>query len=231
MPEIIWRSLLGRNRPNNSNSYSFGGHSVILCGPDEPLRPAVTVEQLTRLVVAVAIAATAEATQPQPVPLTPATPLPVDSEGAPLSAGGSAGRYPPAAPGPCPRFQLTPAPRHSRSCWGRSVPGGTWRTSSLFCTNRGWNTSVPSGIPLADGNVTPAPGSGCWPVNGTKQSWWCNAPPTMFPPPSTTPPSPAERRPSPNGSPPCRPEPTPHPVDGTPAPDPAHAASWTRCVC
>jgi len=87
MPEIIWRSLLGRNRPNNSNSYSFGGHSVILCGPDEPLRPAVTVEQLTRLVVAVAIAATAEATQPQPVPLTQATPLPVDSEGAPLSAG------------------------------------------------------------------------------------------------------------------------------------------------
>jgi len=39
----------------------------------------VTLQQLTRLVVA--IAAAAAATEPRPVPLTPATPLPVDAEG------------------------------------------------------------------------------------------------------------------------------------------------------
>lgn len=71
-------SVWGSVRPPGA-PHRFGGHSMIMTGPDEPLRPAVTVEQLTRLVVAIAAAATAQRTQP--TSLAPAAPLPVDAEG------------------------------------------------------------------------------------------------------------------------------------------------------
>jgi len=71
-------SAWGSVRPPGA-PHRFGGHSVILTGPDEPLRPAVTVEQLTRLVVV--IAGAAATTRPHPVPPPVSTPLPVDSEG------------------------------------------------------------------------------------------------------------------------------------------------------
>jgi lambda repressor-like predicted transcriptional regulator len=68
-----WGSVRPPGAPHRS-----GGHSMILTGTDEPLRPAVTIKQLTRLVVVIAAAATAQ--RPQPAPL-PATTLPVDAEG------------------------------------------------------------------------------------------------------------------------------------------------------
>ncbi len=71
-------SAWGSVRPPGA-PHRFGGHSVILTGPDEPLRPAVSVEQLTRL--AVAIAGAAATNQSHPAPLPVGTPLPVDSEG------------------------------------------------------------------------------------------------------------------------------------------------------
>ena len=70
----VWGSVRPPGAPHRS-----GGMSVVLSGPDEPLRPAVTVEQLTRLVVT--LAASAAGTERTAALLTPAAPLPVDAEG------------------------------------------------------------------------------------------------------------------------------------------------------
>ncbi len=70
----VWGSVRPPGAPHRS-----GGISVILSGPDEPLRPAVTVEQLTRLMVT--LAAAAAAAERPTASLTPAAPLPVDAEG------------------------------------------------------------------------------------------------------------------------------------------------------
>ena len=77
-PSPLKNSAWGAVRPPGA-PHRNGGHSMILSGPEEPLRPTVTVEQLTRLVMIIAEAAAAA--QPRPVPLLPAPPLPVDAEG------------------------------------------------------------------------------------------------------------------------------------------------------
>jgi len=69
-----WGSMRPPGAPHRS-----GGHSVVLSGPDEPLRPAVTAEQLARLTFV--IAAAADARQPRPDPLPASGPLPVDADG------------------------------------------------------------------------------------------------------------------------------------------------------
>lgn len=70
----VWGSVRPPGAPHRS-----GGTSIILSGPDEPLRPAVTVEQLTRLMVM--LAASAAATERPTASLTLPAPLPVDADG------------------------------------------------------------------------------------------------------------------------------------------------------
>lgn len=77
----VWGSVRPPGAPHRS-----GGVSVILSGPDEPLRPAVTVEQLTRLMVTLAAAAAAPE-RPTASLTPPAAPLPVDAEGHPYLPG------------------------------------------------------------------------------------------------------------------------------------------------
>lgn len=74
LKNAAWGSMRPPGAPHRS-----GGRSVVLSGPDEALRPAVTVEQLTRLTMAIAAAAAARQPQPQPLPAT--TRLPVDTDG------------------------------------------------------------------------------------------------------------------------------------------------------
>ena len=74
LKNAAWGSMRPPGAPHRS-----GGRSVVLSGPDEALRPAVTVEQLTRLTVTIAAVAAARQPPPQPLPVT--TRLPVDAEG------------------------------------------------------------------------------------------------------------------------------------------------------
>jgi len=74
LKNAAWGSMRPPGAPHRS-----GGHSVVLCGPDEPLRPAVTAEQLARLTFVIATAAAAR--QPRPAPLPAGGPLPVDPDG------------------------------------------------------------------------------------------------------------------------------------------------------
>ncbi len=74
LKNAAWGSMRPPGAPHRS-----GGHSVVLSGPDEPLRPAVTAEQLARLTFV--IAAAADARQPRPEPLPAGGPLPVDADG------------------------------------------------------------------------------------------------------------------------------------------------------
>jgi len=74
LKNAAWGSVRPPGAPHRS-----GGHSVVLNGPDEPLRPAVTVEQITRLTAMIATVAVARQLRPAPLPAT--TPLPVDADG------------------------------------------------------------------------------------------------------------------------------------------------------
>jgi hypothetical protein len=74
LKNAVWGSMRPPGAPHRS-----GGHSIILSGPDEPLRPAVSVEQLARLIFVIAAAAAAR--QPRPEPLPAGGPLPVDADG------------------------------------------------------------------------------------------------------------------------------------------------------
>jgi len=74
LKNAAWGSMRPPGAPHRS-----GGHSVVLSGPAEPLRPAVTAEQLARLTFIIATAA--DARQPRPEPLPAGGPLPVDADG------------------------------------------------------------------------------------------------------------------------------------------------------
>jgi len=71
-------SAWGSVRPPGS-PHRTGGHSVVLSGPNEPLRPAVSPGQLTRLTVVIAAAGAARLPRPEPLPAN--SPLPVDGDG------------------------------------------------------------------------------------------------------------------------------------------------------